>query len=147
MASKLARAQAALRNARERSEEAVAHGVGALVTVGSAGAMAYANARFGDQGRLKVAGIDADLAGGLLFSALGFASMGSAKSGRAEMATMMFHSIGNGLLATYAVEKATELAVEARQRASAAGMAGPRQVAAAQRVPFAGSAYQQASMV
>jgi len=108
--SKLERARNALKNARERSEEAVANGVTSLVTVGAAGAMSYANVRFGEAGRLKVAGIDADLAGGLLFHALGFAGLGAARSGRAQMATMVMHGLGNGLLSSYAVFKAAEIA-------------------------------------
>lgn len=125
--SKLERARNALKNARERSEEAIANGVTSLVTVGAAGAMSYANVRFGDaNGRLKVAGIDADLAGGLLFHALGFAGLGAARSGRAQMATMVMHGLGNGLLSSYAVFKAAEIAGQAKT--SAQGMAHPSQL-------------------
>lgn len=126
--SKLERARNALKNARERSEEAVANGVTSLVTVGSAGAMAYANVRFGDDtGRLKVAGIDADLAGGLLFHALGFAGLGAARSGRAQMATMVMHGLGNGLLSSYAVFKAAEIAgaVDASPQRAAGRLPSP----------------------
>lgn len=134
--SKLERARNALKNARERSEEAVANGVTSLVTVGSAGAMAYANMRFGDEsGRLKVAGVDADLAGGLLFHALGFAGLGVARSGRAQMATMVMHGLGNGLLSCYAVFKATEIA---EGSTSTSGRA-PGQLPQNRRVPNAGS--------
>lgn len=121
--SKLERARNALKNARERSEEAVANGLTSVLTVGTAGAMGYANIRFGENDRLKVAGIDADLAGGLLFHALGFAGLGAARSGRAQMATMAMHAVGNGMLCSYAIAKASEIAVNSNQ-----GAAGMRQM-------------------
>lgn len=139
--SKLERARNALKNARERSEEAVANGVTSLVTVGSAGAMSYANVRFGDEnGRLKVAGIDADLAGGLLFHALGFAGLGAARSGRAQMATMVMHGVGNGLLSSYAVFKAAEIAGNSRTT----GIARPEQLASGMRAPIMNNAFSRA---
>lgn len=138
--SKLERARNALKNYRERSEEAVANGVTSLVTVGAAGTMSYINVRFGENDRLKVAGIDADLAGGLLFHALGFAALGGSNSGRAQMATMVMHGLGNGLLSCYAVNKAAEIAAS-----SGTGTAGrPRQLQNDARVPFAGSAFSNA---
>lgn len=141
MTSKLERARNALKNARERSEEAVANGVTSLVTVGSAGLMSYLNVKFGDENqRIKFAGIDADLAAGLLFNALGFAGLGAARSGKAEMATMLLHAVGNGALSSYAVFKAAEIA-----DTTSSGMA-PRQMPGRTRAPaYGGSAFSRAA--
>lgn len=138
--SKLERARNALKNARERSEEAVANGMTSLLTVGTAGAMGYANIRFGENDRLKVAGIDADLAGGLLFHALGFAGLGAARSGRAAMATMAMHAVGNGMLSSYAIAKASEIAVNSQTSAQGRAQVGPRQPAYAHQSVYARAA-------
>lgn len=140
--SKLERARTALKNVRQRGEEAVANGVTSLVTVGAAGAMSYANVRFGDaNGRLKIAGVDADLAGGLLLHALGFAGLGAANSGRAQMATMVMHGAGNGLLSSYAVFKMAEIA---SQQSKQAGSANPDQLMPGVRQPIQNNAFSRA---
>jgi len=128
MTSKLERARNAVKNMKERSDEAVSNAVTSAVTVAAAGGMAYANVRFGDDDRLKVAGIDADLAGGLLFHALGFAGLGQARSGRAQMGSAVMHALGNGLLSCYAVNKAMEIAVNAGYQGAGTGAAGRRQM-------------------
>lgn len=137
MTSKLEAARNRLRNLRERSDEAVANGVTSLVTVAAAGGMAYANVKWPSEGesRMKFAGIDVDLAGGLLFNALGFAGLGASSSGKSQMTSMLLHAVGNGLLSSYAVDKAQEMAVNST---GAAGYA-PRQMGTSGRPAYQSS--------
>lgn len=137
MTSKLERARHTIANMRARSDEAVANGVTTGVTVLAAGGMSYANARFADDGRLKVAGVDADLGLGLLFTALGFAGLGASKSGKSEMTSLVLHGLGNGFLSTYAVYKAAEMGRDAKMHAS--GRVEPSKLASgSQRIPHMG---------
>lgn len=128
-------AKARMHRIREKTEEATEAAIGTVVTVGTATGFSYARARLGDNGRILLAGVDADLLAGLgLHVVAFFGGFGKYSS--------VGHSAGNGALACYGVHKGFELGAEAKDKA--AGFApGPRQVTAGHQVPM-GSAFERA---
>lgn len=98
---------------REKNEEVLGEAIAMAETVGAAGLASYARARLGEDGRLLVGGLDADLIAGLGMQAIAFAG-GFGKYDEHA------HSIGTGFLACYATHKLYEMGLEAKQEAASA---------------------------
>lgn len=93
-------------------------------TVGVAGAMSFVNARYAEAGKpaYEVAGVPADLAGGILIGALSLA-------GYLGKYDEHGHNISNGLIATYAVRMGSIWGANARVQHATGTRALPTQPA------------------
>lgn len=87
------------------------------LVAGTAFGASYANARYGTGGAYEIKGVPADLAGGLLISALSFADI----LGKYDE---FGHAIGSGLLAAYGSRLGAKHGAEAKLAAGKSKAAG-----------------------
>lgn len=88
-----------------------------VLVAGTAFGASYANARYGVGGAYEIQGVPADLAGGLLISALSFADV----LGKYDE---FGHAIGSGLLAAYGARLGAKHGAEAKLAAGKSKTAG-----------------------
>ncbi len=98
------------------------------LVAGTAFGASYANARYGTGGAYEISGIPADLAGGLLISALSFADV----LGKYDE---FGHAIGSGLLAAYGSRLGAKHGAEAKLAAGKSTTKGYFGVGAAPLYP------------
>lgn len=87
------------------------------LVAGTAFGASFANARYGSGGAYEIQGVPADLAGGLLISALSFADV----LGKYDE---FGHAVGSGLLAAYASRLGAKHGAEAKLAAGKTKTAG-----------------------
>ena len=96
---------------RENGEEIMGESIAMVETVGAAGLASSARARLGEDGRILIGGLDADLLAGLALHAVAFAGGFGSYDEHA-------HSIGTGFLSCWAVHKMYEMGLEAKNEAA-----------------------------
>ena len=95
---------------REHAEEAIGTGIQIAEVGGTAFGFGYANARWGQNGEVKVMGVPADL--GVAVALHGVAFMGGLGKYSEHG-----HNVGSGALASYAYRMGTQLGTTAAQHA------------------------------
>lgn len=101
------RARDKMASLREKTEGIIDTGIAAAEVSGTAFAFGYANARWGENGELKVGGLPVDL--GAAVALHGIAFMGGLGK-HAEHG----HNVGTGALASYTYRLGTQLGAEAK---------------------------------
>lgn len=87
--------QGKISRAKEKTEEAMAHGLQLVEVAGACGLAGYLNTKMGDNGEYQIRGVPADLLAGIGLHALAF--LGAAgKYGEHA------HNVADGLVAAYA---------------------------------------------
>lgn len=107
------RARSKMTAMREHSEEVIGEAIAATEVGTTALAFGYANARYGDGGELKIAGMPLDLLAGVSLHGISF--MG----GLGKYAEHG-HNIGSGAMAAYAYRAGSQLGRDAREGKGAA---------------------------
>jgi len=104
------RMKSQLANVREKTEEAMAHGLQAVEVVGASFAAGYANTKWGQDtgGELQIKGVPADLIGFIGGHGLAFLG-GAGKYGE------HVHNLADGLGAAYGYRAGVHLASQADQ--------------------------------
>jgi hypothetical protein len=107
----LARAKNAMGKVREKAEEAIGHGIEVAEVGGTAFGFGYANAKWGDDGELKMFGGPVDLG-------VGIALTGVAMFGGLGRYAEHGVNVGAGAIAAYAYRTGYQLGAESNDSAS-----------------------------
>lgn len=116
---------------REHAEEAIGYGIQAVEVSGTSFAMGYANARWGKEGELKIAGLPVDLGAAVALHGVAF-------MGGLGKYSEHGHNVADGAMAAYSYRMGAQLGVAALKSAST-----PQQKTSG--LPFQGPAYEMAS--
>lgn len=99
----LAKARAHIERLKEKSEEAISHGLQVAEVGGAAAVAGYVNTKFGSGGELQFQGVPADLLAGIGLHAMAFLGVAGKYNEHA-------HNLGDGFVAAYAYRAGAQAA-------------------------------------